>query len=1149
MWVLVLVAVLVVAALAVVVVFVISSAPPPPAGATLDHVTVTSSATTPFYVSQSATFTAAAVDSAGVTQTANATFSWSASPAASASIAPGTTANSARVTALLGGTITITATATLNKVSKSGQANLTATGLAFVLSASNSHPLVPYDPTQSPFDLTVTAVTSANVTYQNYQGTIHFTSTDPSATLPPDTLLSVANKGVIILANVSITLPGAVVITATDAAFSSITGSVTVTGNRAPTASFTITGNPSDPRIISVDGSASSDPDTGETLSYSWAFGDGATGSGITATHTYVAAGAYNIALTVSDNFGASNTLVKAYAAHSPPTAVVSVKSQTANGVDTMVWANGSKSTGGDGTIVYYNWTWGDGTQTQTTISLAAHNYSATWTGQSVTLTLRVANNYSLTNTSSTTFVVTTAKLPPIATFTSSYSVGPVVNRHTYRTLSVDASGSSSPTGTALLYYVWSWGDGSPIANLTTATTTHQYTNDGTYLVNLTVIDANMLKGYYEVSVIIAVAPAAPAATFLIAHVKLYVSVDANGTTDVNNNIAFYIWDWGDGSATTNTTLPYAAHTYAGAGRFLITLTVWDTTNLKGTATGYASVAASTLDYSFYDFFNVPYGEWWDMRNHAYGDLPINTNCFNATSIATGRCKISNTALPNNESYPYTDWYPAPFGSLFYQQPSNDPLIYAPYRFQTIGSSVPGYNVSEPVFLPVLNYAAAPGSYLLFNWNMQYLDTATANALTSAGCPGVKAASDDGFMIRSRVYLTMDAQEARRIFGMPASANTPNLESQWFAGNVNSACGTSGALETAITNALNTEGNGKYDIWNSFQYPYTTFYTNLSQPVVAANGSITIYMEHAAWGTETLMSRWFYWGNSSYAADYLDSSKAKGWWGMELAWFEDFHFSGGLSASAMNFLLNTVLQYHFQLNANGGSDGYLNHVNDVPYWVWGPWLSDYVAASTQHPYSELTRWNGQTYLHSTAGGSNYNKSLAFDYAPSSWAAHYGETWHFVFPASIMFYDPNRTPVPANPLGGFQYWTGSSQGVPYMMWKTNPASYGTYTNSTWTWDVAGNVLAGTYPAGWPTGALNDYPTVPWGSIFLAPWGATLKVAAVVATAPVLAANSGPSPSLATPGPSLPIASSPLVAWTTVFVAAPALWAPAVFRARL
>ncbi|WP_431220367.1 PKD domain-containing protein [Leifsonia xyli] len=72
--------------------------------------------------------------------------------------------------------------------------------------------------------------------------------------------------------------------------------------NQPPTASFTAGVNG---LAVAVDGSASSDPD-GSIVSYAWTFGDGGTASGVTAGHTYAAAGTYTITLTVKDNAGAT---------------------------------------------------------------------------------------------------------------------------------------------------------------------------------------------------------------------------------------------------------------------------------------------------------------------------------------------------------------------------------------------------------------------------------------------------------------------------------------------------------------------------------------------------------------------------------------------------------------------------------------------------------------------------------------------------------------------------------------------------------------------------------------------------------------------------------------------------------------------------
>jgi len=51
---------------------------------------------------------------------------------------------------------------------------------------------------------------------------------------------------------------------------------------------------------IAFDGSLSSDAD-GDALTYAWDFGDGSTGTGVMPSHIYIAAGVYNVCLTVND--------------------------------------------------------------------------------------------------------------------------------------------------------------------------------------------------------------------------------------------------------------------------------------------------------------------------------------------------------------------------------------------------------------------------------------------------------------------------------------------------------------------------------------------------------------------------------------------------------------------------------------------------------------------------------------------------------------------------------------------------------------------------------------------------------------------------------------------------------------------------------
>ncbi|NIA11986.1 MAG: PKD domain-containing protein, partial [Nitrospiraceae bacterium] len=78
--------------------------------------------------------------------------------------------------------------------------------------------------------------------------------------------------------------------------------------NHSPVA--VISANPTSgqaPLEVSFDASRSYDSD-GRIISYAWKFGDGSSGSGVTATHTYNSQGTYVARLTVTDNEGATGS-------------------------------------------------------------------------------------------------------------------------------------------------------------------------------------------------------------------------------------------------------------------------------------------------------------------------------------------------------------------------------------------------------------------------------------------------------------------------------------------------------------------------------------------------------------------------------------------------------------------------------------------------------------------------------------------------------------------------------------------------------------------------------------------------------------------------------------------------------------------------
>ena len=106
-----------------------------------------------------------------------------------------------------------------------------------------------------------------------------------------------------------------VLVPETVAAHHALGRSSTPPANQPPVAAFTAA--PSG-LSVQVDGSGSTDPD-GVVASYTWDFGDGTSGSGASTTHTYAAAGTYDLRLTVTDDRGATGTTTREVTVTTPP--------------------------------------------------------------------------------------------------------------------------------------------------------------------------------------------------------------------------------------------------------------------------------------------------------------------------------------------------------------------------------------------------------------------------------------------------------------------------------------------------------------------------------------------------------------------------------------------------------------------------------------------------------------------------------------------------------------------------------------------------------------------------------------------------------------------------------------------------------------
>jgi len=239
---------------------------------------------------------------------------------------------------------------------------------------------------------------------------------------------------------------------------------------------------------VTFNGSGSTDPD-GTIVSYDWDLGDGSMDTGESVTHSYATTGSYDVTLTVTDNSGNtdSTTLTITIAASNvPPVAVISGPSNGTEGVPVSL--NGSGSSDADGTIVSYEWDFGDGS------AGSGETVSHTYVAGAYTVTLTVTDDMGATGEATMNISITapTEPQPPIADAGGPYmaDVGASVQ--------FDGSGSMDPDGT-ITSYSWDFDDGS--APGTGVGPVHVYTASGTYMVVLTVTDDQGLTGTSQTTV------------------------------------------------------------------------------------------------------------------------------------------------------------------------------------------------------------------------------------------------------------------------------------------------------------------------------------------------------------------------------------------------------------------------------------------------------------------------------------------------------------------------------------------------------------------------------------------------------------------------------------------------------------------------
>jgi PKD repeat protein len=219
--------------------------------------------------------------------------------------------------------------------------------------------------------------------------------------------------------------------------------------NTPPAAAFT----PTCVLLVCTFADGSTDAD-GQVTAYTWDFGDG-TAVAITrdAIHTYGTANTYPVRLTVTDNDGATSDLTQSILVHArtnvPPTAAFT---SSCAGLACSFTGLG---TDGDGTVVGFQWDFGDGAIAAT--QNATHNYASAGT---YAVELTVTDDGGATGHLSQQV---TATGPAAGEPTASFAGSCVITGSYTRIVFVDCTftdQSTAAAGATVTAWAWDFGDG-----------------------------------------------------------------------------------------------------------------------------------------------------------------------------------------------------------------------------------------------------------------------------------------------------------------------------------------------------------------------------------------------------------------------------------------------------------------------------------------------------------------------------------------------------------------------------------------------------------------------------------------------------------------------------------------------------------------
>lgn len=244
------------------------------------------------------------------------------------------------------------------------------------------------------------------------------------------------------------------------------------------------------------------------------------------------------------------------------------------------------------------------------------------------------------------------------------------------------------------------------------------------------------------------------------------------------------------GTATLIATGTLGTETHSGSALINVTTTVYD----------------RSIEYYWYDMFNVPNQQFWEKRWEVYqSDQPL------------------------TDSYPYLYYW---FGN------ESNRWTYTSMRCDIDAQNITNINMnSNPQFMPF--NGPYRGGNMVIDWYLDYM-----NSDEVAEYPGL-VSSDDGWISRMTGTIKLDREAAMSVLNM-TSDQFDNFASFWALNGPDRI--------DYIGDWFKYEGNERLDIYNAWEYSLMPFVYDMTGAKVG--DEVVLTLNYITWGMDALMFRW-----------------------------------------------------------------------------------------------------------------------------------------------------------------------------------------------------------------------------------------------------------------------------------------------------